>query len=198
MQKHMIAMGDSLTEGIGEEVNNVELKSWVIHFSKQQPTMQVTNIAKRGLISREIRESQLDKAISLKPDLVSLFAGGNDILKGKWNHEHFHEDMEYMIHQLANGTNASIITCTLPDFTLRLPIPIEKKEAIQAQTLQANDRIQSLSQQYGLCLIDFWNHPLSKDPDIWSSDGIHPNSVGYQKIGQIVYESYKQWSLSHS
>ncbi|MDF2650877.1 MAG: hypothetical protein K0Q73_6682 [Paenibacillus sp.] len=33
--------------------------------------------------------------------------------------------------------------------------------------------------QYELCLIDFWNHPLSQDSTIWSEDSIHPNSVGW-------------------
>ena len=50
MQKRMIAMGDSLTEGIGDVVKNVELKSWVTHFSElHQPAIPLINLAKRGL-----------------------------------------------------------------------------------------------------------------------------------------------------
>src|SRR5690625_2545687 len=199
MQKRMIAMGDSLTEGIGYVVKNVELKSWAAHFSElHQPAMSLTNLAKRGLISCEVRATQLEKAIDLKPDLVSLIAGGNDILKGHWNHDQYQEDMEFMIQQITEDTDALIITSTLPDFTLRLPLSNEKKQIIKKQSLQANERIQSLSEQYDLCLIDFWNHPLSQEPAIWSQDGIHPNSMGYYEIGLIVYEGFKQWNDNHS
>ena len=62
----------------------------------------------------------------MKPNLVSLIAGGNDILKGHWNHDQYQEDMEFMIQQITEDTEASIITSTLPDFTLRLPLSNEK------------------------------------------------------------------------
>ena len=106
--------------------------------------------------------------------------------------------MEFIIQQIKNSADVQIITSTLPDFTLRLPLSSEKKQMIKSQSLQANEIIQSLSEQYKLCLIDFWNHSLSKDPTIWSRDGIHPNSVGYREIGLIVYKCFKQWVHSRS
>lgn len=194
MRNHLIAMGDSLTEGIGDEVMEVPLRSWVSHFAElYQPAMSLTNLAKRGLVSRDIRATQLEKAIALKPDLVTLIAGGNDVLKGYWNHEQYRTDMEFMIQQILKSTDALIITSNLPDFTLRLPLPSEKKQAVKGQTLQANEIIQSLSEEYGLCLLDFWSHPLSKDPAIWSQDGTHPNSIGYREMGSLVYHHFEQW-----
>src|SRR5690625_2837981 len=158
----------------------------------------VNKFSKAWLVSREIRATQLEKAIAWKPDLVSLIAGGNDVLEGHWNHLQYREGMEFIIQQIKNSADVQIITSTLPDFTLRLPLSSEKKQMIKSQSLQANEIIQSLSEQYNLCLIDFWNHSLSKDPTIWSRDGIHPNSVVYREIGLIVYKCFKQWVHSRS
>ncbi|GAA0352102.1 SGNH/GDSL hydrolase family protein [Bacillus horti] len=195
MQKHLVAMGDSLTEGIGDEVKDVQLKSWVAHFAEfHQPALKVTNLAKRGLLSHQIRSTQLEETLSHNPDIVSLIAGGNDVLKDGWNPEQYQVDMEFMVQQLTQQRpDVAIMTSTLPDFTLRLPLPSEKKKIMKEQLLEANEIIRSIGERHDLLLIDFWNHPLSQEPTVWSQDLVHPNSVGYQEIGKIVYKEYAQW-----
>ena len=68
---------------------------------------------------------QLEKALTFNPDLVSLIAGANDVLKGRWNHDTYKNDMEFMIDTLSKA-GADIIIANLPDFTVRLPFASEK------------------------------------------------------------------------
>ena len=67
----------------------------------------------------------MEKVLTFKPDLVSLIAGANDVLKGRWNHQAYKNDMEFMIDTLSK-TDADIMIANLPDFTVRLPLASEK------------------------------------------------------------------------
>lgn len=195
MWKHFVAIGDSFTAGIGDEVEGVELKSWAVSFAELfSPALPVTNLAKRGLIAKEIREQQLEQALSLKPDLVSIIAGANDVLKGRWNKEEYKEEMTKMV-QAFSESGATIIIANLPNFTLRIPMPEEKKRAVQKQLEEANEVIESIRQSYEVIFFDMWSHPMATDPVYISADYVHPNSKGYQEIAQYVHEQVMQESL---
>ncbi|SCN04052.1 Uncharacterized protein BCINRASA_02509 [Bacillus wiedmannii] len=189
MWKRFVAIGDSFTEGIGDEVEGIALKSWVDHFVQLcENDIEYANFAKRGLVTKEIRSQQLEKALTFNPDLVSLIAGANDVLKGRWNHQEYKNEMEFMIDTLSK-TDADIIIANLPDFTVRLPISSEKKQVLKEQLLEANEIILSLSREYKLHHVDFWNHHLVNDNTLWSTDLIHPNSKGYVKVAELIFSS---------
>lgn len=189
MWKRFVAIGDSFTEGIGDEVEGIALKSWVDHFVQLcEKDIEYANFAKRGLVTEEIRLQQLEKALTFNPDLVSLIAGANDVLKGRWNHDAYKNDMEFMIDTLSKA-GADIIIANLPDFTVRLPFASEKKQEIKKQLLEANEVIHSLSREYKLHHVDFWNHHLVNDNTLWSKDLIHPNSKGYVKVAELIFSS---------
>jgi len=189
MWKRFVAIGDSFTEGIGDEVEGIALKSWVDHFVQLcENDVEYANFAKRGLVTEEIRLQQLEKALTFNPDLVSLIAGANDVLKGRWNHDAYKNDMEFMIDTLSKA-GADIIIANLPDFTVRLPFAFEKKQVIKEQLLEANEVIRSLSREYKLHHVDFWNHHLVNDNTLWSKDLIHPNSKGYVKVAELIFSS---------
>ena len=189
MWKRFVAIGDSFTEGIGDEVEGIALKSWVDHFVQLcENDIEYANFAKRGLVTEEIRLQQLEKALTFNPDLVSLIAGANDVLKGRWNHDAYKNDMEFMVDTLSKA-GADIIIANLPDFTVRLPFAFEKKQVIKEQLLEANEVIHSLSREYKLHHVDFWNHHLVNDNTLWSKDLIHPNSNGYVKVAELIFSS---------
>ncbi|TNP28242.1 SGNH/GDSL hydrolase family protein [Bacillus sp. CD3-5] len=189
MWKRFVAIGDSFTEGIGDEVERIALKSWVDHFVQICAfDMEYANFTKRGLVTKEIRSQQLEKALTFNPDLVSLIAGANDVLKGRWNHQEYKNDMEFMIDILSKA-DADIIIGNLPDFTVRLPLSSKKKQVVKEQLLEANEVIRSLSKEYKLHHVDFWDHHLVNDDTVWSKDLIHPNSKGYVKVAELIHSS---------
>ncbi|KOS71503.1 lipase [Lysinibacillus contaminans] len=190
MGNQFVAIGDSFTVGIGDEVEGKALKSWVDHFAQlHTPVLAYTNLAKRGLITKEIREQQLNEAVDMKPTLVSIIAGANDILKGRWNREVFEDEMKLMVETLSKS-GAFIIIGNLPDFTVRIPMPPEQKQLIKGQLIEANDIIQTLSNEYNLFHINLWSHSIAEDNTFWSEDLVHPNSLGYQQIGELFFELY--------
>lgn len=190
MGNKFVAIGDSFTVGIGDEVEGVALKSWVDHFAQQHtPVLEYTNLAKRGLKTKEIREQQLDEALDMRPNLVSIIAGANDILKGDWNHKVFEEELKLMVDSLSKS-GTTIIIGNLPDFTIRIPMPLEQQQLIKGQLVEANEIIQSLSNEYNLFHINLWSHSIAEDNTFWSKDLVHPNSLGYQQIGKLFFELF--------
>ena len=81
---HFVAIGDSFTEGIGDSVDGFAKLGAVDRIAaalkQSNPDLRYTNLAQRGLVVTEIREQQLDTALRLDPDLVSVVAGANDIM----------------------------------------------------------------------------------------------------------------------
>lgn len=82
-----VALGDSLTEGVGDERGN---QGYVGRLKKDMKTWQgvksvtVTNTAKRGRRSdqliEQIQSGEIDHALK-KADFISLTIGGNDLMK---------------------------------------------------------------------------------------------------------------------
>lgn len=188
MIRHFVALGDSFTEGIGDPVEGVELRSahdWVAEWMKAiHPEMQYTNLAERGLRAAEIRSQQLQRALNLWPDFVSIIAGANDCLRGPFNADALKAELGLMFGAF-EGT-AQLFTATLPNFTLRLELP----EGVRARLLRnlqtTNAIITELAERHGAIFYDFWGNDSEENLALWSEDRVHPNALGYLEIAKRV------------
>lgn len=192
MWKRFVAIGDSVTEGVGDSINGIPCKSWATHvyddLKRINPTIEYTNLAIRGQTSEDIRKTQLNEGVKLNPDLVSVIAGGNDVLKGKWNPEMFEEHYRSMIEQFAISCK-TIISTTAPDFPLLQHLEREKASAIRRQLQELNELIRKNCRDFNVHLVDLWHVPFTLDMNGWSKDGIHPNSKGYILMAKEIKKS---------
>src|SRR5579875_1953375 len=80
-----VALGDSFTEGLNDPLPGGGYRGWADRFadmlSIHQPGLRYANLAVRGKLLREVAAEQVPRAIEMAPDLVSLAAGGNDLLR---------------------------------------------------------------------------------------------------------------------
>jgi lysophospholipase L1-like esterase len=80
-----VAVGDSFTEGLNDRLTENSFRGWADRFadmlSVQQPGLRYANLAVRGKLLGEVAAEQVPRAIEMAPDLVSIAAGGNDILR---------------------------------------------------------------------------------------------------------------------
>ena len=95
--------------------------------------------------------------------------------------------MEFMIDTLSKA-DADIIIGTFQILQLGFLYHL-KKQVVKEQLLEANEVIRSLSKEYKLHHVDFWNHHLVNDDTVWSKDLIHPNSKGYVKVAELIHSS---------
>ena len=80
-----VALGDSTTEGLEDRYPDGSYRGWADRLAEQlallEPDFRYANLAVRGKRAHQIRTDQLDAAIALEPDLASILAGLNDVLR---------------------------------------------------------------------------------------------------------------------
>src|SRR6478752_5130064 len=81
-----VAIGDSFTEGVGDERADGSLRGWADRVAEGladatgQP-VEYANLAIRGRKLGPIVDEQLEPALALGPTLVTYNGGGNDIMR---------------------------------------------------------------------------------------------------------------------
>ena len=80
-----VAMGDSQTEGVGDGDDVTGLRGWADRLAERlaigNPGLQYANLAVRGRLAAQVHTEQLGPALALRPDLATVFAGVNDLLR---------------------------------------------------------------------------------------------------------------------
>ncbi|HEY1618922.1 MAG TPA: SGNH/GDSL hydrolase family protein, partial [Streptosporangiaceae bacterium] len=80
-----VALGDSFSEGVGDELPDGSCRGWADRLAQRlavlQPGLQYANLAIRGKLLSQVIDEQLAPALAMRPDLVSIAAGGNDLLR---------------------------------------------------------------------------------------------------------------------
>src|SRR5215470_18449094 len=81
-----VALGDSFTEGLDDpRADQAGYRGWADRFAGmlagQRPGLRYANLAVRGKLLGQVADEQVPQAIAMAPDLVSLAAGGNDLLR---------------------------------------------------------------------------------------------------------------------
>jgi lysophospholipase L1-like esterase len=186
---HFVALGDSFTEGVGDSVDGFARLGAVDRLAaalrQSNPDLRYTNLAQRGLVVAEVRGQQLEPALALKPDLVSVVAGANDILTGRFSADRWEEEFR-TLYQALTQAGATIIAANLPAF----PILRALKEPLQTRVMnniaRGNSVIERLATEYQVILVDAWTVSQQTERPDWSEDGVHLNSRGYFKFAKEI------------
>ena len=182
-----VAIGDSSTEGLDDPDGQGGYHGWANRLAArvaaaQSPTpLLYANLAIRGRSTRAIRDEQLEPALAMRPDLVTLFTGTNDVVRGRFDASDVGRDVEYMQRRLIEN-GATVLGFTLPDLSLVLPIA----RPIAGRVRALNDALRQASATTGAVLVDFAKHSVGSDPRLWSVDRLHANSVGHERIASAL------------
>jgi lysophospholipase L1-like esterase len=186
---HYVAMGDSFTEGFGDGVDGIARLGTADRIAaalrQSTPDLRFTNLAQRGLTVGEIRAQQLQPALQLKPDLVSVIAGANDIMTGRFGAAHWEEEFRTLFEALTQA-GATVIAANIPDFPILQTLKEPLQARVRSNIARGNNIIERLAAQHAIVLIDAWAISQTSDREDWSKDGVHLNSRGYLKFAQAT------------
>ena len=102
------------------------------------------------------------------------------------------QDLDTLLKQLHDGTQAKIVMANLPDLTL-LPAlsqsSIAKKAQVRGEIQRWNTRIATLAKQYNVTQVDLFSHnsQLTAHPEYISGDGFHPSPAGYVQLANFFW-----------
>ena len=181
-----VAIGDSLTAGRGDEGRDGRPIGWAQRLAdilsvRTTERCSFTNLAVDGATVHEVLSKQLPAVAAHKPDLVSVTVGVNDIRRREFDELSFKADLGQLFEALA-ATQASLLTCTLPDLTAIMSMSPELHEIVRDRMRLASDIIREQSESYGAVCLDAWSLPGVTDPELYGPDRLHPNSRGHQFI----------------
>ncbi len=181
-----VALGDSFTEGVGDELSDGTVRGWadlLAHglAATSGGVISYANFAIRGKLLGPIIEQQLDPALQLEPTLVTFNGGGNDMLRPSADLPALTATMRRLADRLA-ATGARVVLLSGGNPTARLPM----RAKIQARGDLLNDAVRALAAEYSMTFVDNWNDRELSQPQYWAQDRIHLNGVGHHRVAANV------------
>ena len=179
-EKRIVFMGDSITE------------LWsVVHPSFFSEKLYI-NRGIGGQTSPQMLVRFRADVIALKPSVVVLLAGANDIAQntGPSTLEMIANNIFSMV-ELATANNIKVILCSvLPaiDFPWRKGLqPAEKIVTLNKMILEYADANDILYLNYYSVMVDNQKGLNS----IYSEDGVHPNKSGYEVMTPLAHKAIR-------
>lgn len=186
-----VALGDSTTEGLDDPDGAGGYRGWADRLAERiahhQGALAYANLGIRGRCARQIKDEQLAPALALRPDLATVVAGMNDLLRSSFDARAIAADIGDMQRALVDR-GCVVLTFTIPDISRRLAMgPFARM--LSRRTLALDDEIRRESATSGAILLDLAVHDLATDPRMWSRDRLHANSEGHARIAAALAQA---------
>ncbi|WP_428978458.1 SGNH/GDSL hydrolase family protein [Cellulosimicrobium cellulans] len=186
-----VAIGDSFTEGLwdpypGEEDHQ---RGWADLLAQHLATRRVAageeplryaNLAIRGRKLRSILTEQVPAALELRPDLVSVIGGGNDILRPNADVDRLARNLEHAVSRL-RGAGIDVLMATGFDAS-QSPLVGLTRPRVGVY----NAHIWSIARRQGAYVLDLWGMRALHDWRVWSDDRIHLTPAGHARVAQAA------------
>jgi lysophospholipase L1-like esterase len=187
MFQRYVAIGDSSTEGLDDPDDLGGYRGWADRLAEQvavtSPGLHYANLAVRGRLAGEVRAEQLPRALALRPDLATFFAGVNDLLRPRYDQVRVLAEVEHVLRELvAVGATVLTITCADPVRTMPIARPL------RARVLAYNDGVRLAAARAGALVADVAAEEVASDPRLWSLDRLHANTEGHTRIAAALAE----------
>lgn len=186
-----IALGDSFTEGVGDEDERYPngVRGWADRvaeaWSMHEPDLEYANLSIRGRLLRPILAEQLEPCLALKPDIVSINAGGNDLLRRSVDINGLVHDYEEAIkHLRENGSEVLIWTLIDPMVVSSAYTMVRGRVGIFNELIR-----EKIIDRYNCTAIDMWRMREYADERYWSWDRLHMSPAGHQHMAIEVLNS---------
>ena len=166
-----VAMGDSVAQGIGaSDPRNSYVGLIIAHIEKTTGRhVHITNVSVTGAVASEVVRDQLPLIKGIKPDLVTLDIGANDVNK-KVPTEMFERDYNTILDALPSGKT---IVADLPTFE-RGP----KQSVLIARNIRIHEDISR--HKFELAPIFDFTSRTTHDWTTYAADFFHPSDKGYR------------------
>lgn len=188
------ALGDSLTEGVGDPGPDGRLRGWADRLAEGLACegFEYHNLARLGARTRDVRAKQLPLAEELEPDLVSVVTGMNDALAPALDLDALHEDLEMVVVRL-RALGAFVFTATLPETPPALRVvPPGVRRPMEARLHDVSTVISRVARDNDVLCFDVDDFPGGFRLAIASIDGLHPNARGHLWIARTVAQRLSQ------
>lgn len=193
-----VALGDSFTEGLWDVVGGpapvtaeraepgLVLRGWADrladHLADRHAAggtgepFRYANLAVRGRLLGPIVREQVPAALEMRPDLVSVIGGGNDILRPAVRVDAIAAELERAVAALRRA-GSDVLLGTGWD---SLGSPLVQRTRHRTSLLNAH--VWSIARRHDCYVLDAWGMRALHDWRLWAGDRIHLTAEGHRRV----------------
>jgi len=191
-----VAIGDSQTEGLWDGDDAVGFVGFADRLAalldSHYPGLHYANLAIRGKLVADVLTEQVPLALAMRPDLITVCVGMNDVIQPGWSFGRALTDLEYVYAALAES-EATVVTTTFPNVAQFLPLG----RLVSGRLARINDAIRAAAEQYDFRLVDLYSAPSMRDLDTWDIDRVHASTKGHILFAAAAAEALNLPGSNH-
>lgn len=191
--RRFVAIGDSFTEGIGDpeprESDPQYHRGWADRVAEElarttpaEQDFAYANLAVRGKLLAQVRAEQIEPALELNPDLISLCAGGNDVIRPSGDPDALATELDEAVTRLA-GTGATVVLFNGPDIR---DTPVMGR--IRGKVAIFNENVRTVADRHDAIVADMWALRELIRAEMWAEDRLHFSPTGHHTIAAMVLD----------
>jgi lysophospholipase L1-like esterase len=187
-----VALGDSTVQGIGATSADATYPGLIAaRLRAIYADARLENFGVAGAVAHDVVANQLERAVALRPALVTLSVGPNDVTGGI-SADDYARSIDAVLRALSERTAAVVVVNLLPDLSLTPRFarsPLRKKVIRRALELNAN--LKRAAAVWDAQIVDL--HAASRrevpgHPELFASDGYHPSDAGYARWAELMWQ----------
>ncbi len=183
--RRYVALGDSLTEGLQDLDAAGNPVGWADRLAQHladraRADVGYANLAIRGRLLAPILAEQVEPALDLEPDLVSIWGGGNDMLRPDADPD-----------AMAAGVEEAVVRFRKSGADVLVGLGVDAKDSpivrlTRKRTAIYNIHLVGIAARHGAHVIDVWNMRSLRDWRMWHEDRIHLNALGHERLAEAA------------
>ncbi|WP_311525082.1 SGNH/GDSL hydrolase family protein [uncultured Varibaculum sp.] len=194
-----VAIGDSFTEGMTDALEDGSddplYVGWADRLAMELSRRRIAanleplkyaNLAVRGKLIGQVNREQLDAAIAMKPALMSIIAGGNDMIRPGSSADKVAALLEEMVVKVrSQGIEVLLCAHYAPRHSPVLGLA-------RPTVAIFNSNLWSIARRHGCYVMDQWGLRSLNDTSILAPDRLHLTGEGHQIMMNAGLEALGQ------
>src|SRR6266567_3147937 len=181
------ALGDSFTEGVGDPAaDGGGCRGWADRFAEhlaaREPRLRYANLAIRGKLLTEVLDEQVPPAVEMGADLVSIAAGGNDLLRPSTDPDDLAVTLETAVVALTK------VGSTVMVFTGFDPKAFPVLRLIRGKSAVLTMHVRDIASRHGCLIADLWTMRILSDRRFWTPARLHLTPDGHHRVALLACE----------
>ena len=176
-----VALGDSFSAGIGEP-GEVPWPEAVARNMGSDTALH--NLAAEGATSEHVLAEQLPRALHLRPDLVSVVCGANDVLL------HVRPDVDATARRIDRilaelcAAAPTVVCATYPEAGRHLEMRPRTRRRVTRGLERVNAAIRAAAERHGAVCLEWEGRDREADRGHYAADGLHPSARGHRRAAE--------------